>query len=59
MLGFASTRSHWFLGIACASVGVFWLTPGLAQITPDSTLPNNSNGSILSMQKRALVYQTL
>ncbi|MDJ0734861.1 MAG: S-layer family protein [Nostocaceae cyanobacterium] len=42
MLSFASICRHWILSIACTSTSVFWICPSNAQITPDSTLPNNS-----------------
>ncbi|MDZ7960296.1 MAG: filamentous hemagglutinin N-terminal domain-containing protein [Aulosira sp. DedQUE10] len=41
---------HWYwlqrLGVAISSTTIFWSNCSLAQITPDATLPNNSNVTI-------------
>ena len=43
MLGLKNTRWTWFLGIACTSVNTLFVSIANAQITPDTTLPNNSD----------------
>ena len=42
ILSFSSTIRQRFLVITCAAVNALWAYPSKAQITPDSTLPNNS-----------------
>ncbi|GAA6617598.1 hypothetical protein NUACC26_034090 [Scytonema sp. NUACC26] len=42
MSGLASTRWGWLLGILMGSLGAVWANCAFAQITPDTTLPNNS-----------------
>ena len=37
-----STHWGWLLGIACLAMAAFWVNSAEAQITPDSTLVNNS-----------------
>jgi filamentous hemagglutinin family protein len=38
-----NTHWGWFLGMTIGSLNAFWCNYAIAQITPDNTLPNNSN----------------